>query len=394
MIGTTAQPGDRLGLIGGGQLGRMFVQAATRMGYRVAVLDPDPDCPAAQAGAQPVHGRWDDPHAIDRLASLCSHVTVEFENVPARTLYRLEKKGVVTRPGWKGLWVSQNRIREKRFLSSLGIPLPLWSEVRAGMLMEHVVRQVGLPLILKTASEGYDGKGQILVRPGDSAKAAFDTLQRRPCVAESVVPFQAELSMIIARDAFGNLAYYGPMWNHHTQHILDWTIHPAPFGPVTTAEARAIGRKIVEAIDHVGLMTVELFLTGNGDLIVNELAPRPHNSGHWSIEGATTSQFEQQARILAGLPLGDTGAERPACMANLLGEVWAAGEPPWAAALASDSGVKLHLYGKTGAKPGRKMGHLTVLDDDPRQALARVIAVRNALSGLGVSACSSNSHTR
>lgn len=384
----TAKPGDRLGLIGGGQLGRMFAQAAMRMGFGVVVLDPDPDCPTAQVGAEPITGRWDDPAAIDRLAAMCRQVTVEFENVPARTLFRLEKRGVATRPGWKGLWVSQNRIREKRFLSSLGIPLPRWGVVRSEADLAKVSEEVGFPLILKTASEGYDGKGQTKVERAEAISEAWNSLGRRACVAESVVPFQAELSIIAARDLFGNVAFFGPMWNHHTHHILDWTIHPAPFGPITTVEARSIGRKVVEALDHVGLMTVELFLTGDGELVVNELAPRPHNSGHWSIEGATTSQFEQQARILAGMTVGDTGAERPACMANLLGDVWAAGEPDWAAALASDDGVKLHLYGKAGAKPGRKMGHLTVIDDDPRQALSRLVAVRNVLSSGGRSACS------
>jgi len=391
MHGVTARPGDRLGLIGGGQLGRMFTQAAMSMGFRVAVLDPDPDCPAAQVGAQPILGRWDDLAAIDALASLCRHVTVEFENVPARALFRLKKHGVQTRPGWQGLWVSQNRIREKRFLSSLGIPLPRWRVVQTEEDLSKVTAEVGFPLILKTASEGYDGKGQTKVHEPRALNEAWASLGRRPCVAESIVPFHAELSIIAARDIYGNLAYYGPMWNHHTNHILDWTIHPAPFGPVTTVEARAIARKVVEALDHVGLMTVELFLTGDGDLIVNELAPRPHNSGHWTIEGATTSQFEQQARILAGMCVGDTGADKPACMANLLGDVWAGGEPDWAAALAGDRGVKLHLYGKAAAKVGRKMGHLTVLDDDPRQALARVVAVRNSLSSRGRSACSGES---
>ncbi len=384
----TARPGDRLGLIGGGQLGRMFTQAAMSMGFRVVVLDPDADCPAAQVGAQPIVGRWDAPAAIDDLARLCGHVTVEFENVPARALFRLQRRGVLTRPGWKGLWVSQNRIREKRFLSSLGIPLPRWGVVRTEADLPKVAAEVGFPLILKTASEGYDGKGQTKVHEAHALSEAWASLGRKACVAESVVPFHAELSIIVARDVHGNVAFFGPMWNHHTNHILDWTIHPAPFGPVTTAEARAIARQVVEALDHVGLMTVELFLTGDGDLVVNELAPRPHNSGHWTIEGSTTSQFEQQARILAGMCVGDTSAEKPACMANLLGDVWNGGEPDWAAALAGDRGVKLHLYGKAAAKTGRKMGHLTVVDDDPRQALARVESVRNSLSSRGHSACS------
>lgn len=387
MNDTTARPGDRLGLIGGGQLGRMFAQAAMSMGFRVAVVDPDPDCPAAQVGAEPIVGRWDDPAILDRLAARCRHVTVEFENVPARSLFRLSKLGVLTRPGWKGLWVSQNRIREKRFLSSLGVPLPRWATVRSESDLNLASEAVGFPLILKTASEGYDGKGQTRVLTAHDLPEKWALLGKRPCVAESIVPFQAELSVIVARDAFGNLAYYGPMWNHHTNHILDWTIHPAPFGPVTTVEARKIARNIVEALDHIGLMTVELFQTADGSLVVNELAPRPHNSGHWTIEGATTSQFEQQARILAGFEVGDTSAERPACMANLLGDLWAAGEPRWPAALAGDPGVKLHLYGKASAKAGRKMGHLTVVDEDPRQALSRAVAARNHLDSRGDKPC-------
>lgn len=393
MTAPEPKPGDRLGLIGGGQLGRMFAQAAMSMGFRVVVLDPKPDSPAEQVGAEAIIGRWDDPAALDRLAQRTRFVTVEFENIPARSLFRLEKKGVSTRPGWRGLWVSQNRIREKRFLRSLDVGLPMWAEVVSLEDVPNALAVVGLPLILKTATEGYDGKGQARVTEVAGLTEAWRALGGRPCVAESIVPFQAELSVIVGRDRFGELAYHGPMWNHHSHHILDWSLYPAPFGPVVTTEARTIARKVVEALDHVGLMTVEMFLTADGELIVNELAPRPHNSGHWTIEGSPTSQFEQQARILAGFSVGETYGERPACMANLLGDVWANGEPDWAAGLRLDRSAKLHLYGKTSAKIGRKMGHLTAIDDDPRQAMARVLAVRETLARRSSPPCPSDSPT-
>ncbi|MFM7131930.1 MAG: 5-(carboxyamino)imidazole ribonucleotide synthase [bacterium] len=387
------KPGDTLGLIGGGQLGRMFTQAAGQMGFRVAVLDPDPDCPAAQVGARPIVGRWDNRETLARLASITNVITVEFENIPARSLFYLEKLGATCRPGWRGLWVSQNRIREKRFLARLGCPLPRWCEISHELQLKQAETTVGFPLILKTASEGYDGKGQTKVESAVKLPAAWESLGRRPCVAESIVPFQAELSIIIGRDQFGHTACHGPMWNHHTHHILDWSLFPSPFGPIITREAIEIARSVVKALDHVGLMTVELFLTNDGSLIVNELAPRPHNSGHWTIEGSPTSQFAQQARILAGWSVGETYTDTPACMANLLGDVWANGEPDWAATLAADQGVQLHLYGKSSPKPGRKMGHLTTVDTDPAQARARVIHARNLLSGRGSDSCKTSSHT-
>jgi 5-(carboxyamino)imidazole ribonucleotide synthase len=379
MTDCTLKPGDTLGLIGGGQLGRMFTQAASRMGFRVAVLDPDPESPAAQVGARPIVGRWDNKKDLESLAEVAKAVTVEFENIPARSLFHLEKMGATCRPGWRGLWVSQHRIREKRFLARLGCPLPRWAEIRTEIDLQSALSTVGLPLILKTASEGYDGKGQTKVISAAELPNAWHQLGQRPCVAEAIVPFQAELSIIISRDRFGQTATYGPMWNHHTNHILDWSLYPSPFGPIITQEAIQIARRVVDELDHVGLMTVELFLTDKGELIVNELAPRPHNSGHWTIEGSPTSQFAQQARILVGWSVGETFSEKPACMANLLGDVWAGGEPEWSRALATDPGIHLHLYGKSAPKKGRKMGHLTCVDHDPSQAQARVLLARNIL---------------
>lgn len=382
------KPGQTLGLIGGGQLGRMFTQSAQKMGFRVTVLDPDPNSPAAQVGAIPIVGQWDDPTGLKKMAASTKVVTVEFENISARSLHRLEKMGVQCRPGWKGLWISQNRIREKRFLDSLMCPLPKWSEIRTDEDLKSAALKVGFPLIIKTASEGYDGKGQKKAESPDELAMAWHALGQRPCVAESIVPFQAELSIIIGRDCYGNTACHGPIWNHHTNHILDWSLYPSPFGPIITQEATRIARKIVEKLGHIGLMTVELFLTNDGQLIVNELAPRPHNSGHWTIEGSPTSQFDQQTRILAGWTVGETFSETPACMANLLGDVWTNGEPDWAGAIALDRGVKLHLYGKSSPRSGRKMGHLSVVDSDVNQALTRVLAIRKYLeSGRSAFSC-------
>jgi 5-(carboxyamino)imidazole ribonucleotide synthase len=373
-------PPASLGVIGGGQLGRMFVQAAQRMGYRAGVLGDAEDAPAAQVAHWTVVGRLDELRTIAAFADRAEAVTVEFENVSSSALRWLARHRPV-RPGWRSVWICQNRLREKRFLLRHAIPHAPWCPIRTEEELERAVPTVGLPLILKTAASGYDGKGQILVRETSALASAWANLGRAACVAERWIDFIAEISVIVARGADGRSVCYPVALNRHDRHILDATLMPAPVGPIVAQEARHWALAAAEALGAVGVLTVEFFLTAAGRLLVNEIAPRPHNSGHLTIEAARTSQFEQQVRAVCGLPLGSTDLVMPAAMVNLLGDLWgeAGGEPNWAAALALDPGVSLHLYGKRTPAPGRKMGHLTVLDPDPETALHRALAARRAL---------------
>jgi 5-(carboxyamino)imidazole ribonucleotide synthase len=373
-------PPASLGVIGSGQLGRMFIQAAQRMGYRAGVLSATEDAPAAQVAHWTVVGPPDHLPALRTFADRADAVTVEFENVSAPALRWLARRRRV-RPGWRTLWISQNRLREKRFLVGHNIPHAPWRPVRNQAELEIAVDGLGMPMILKTAASGYDGKGQILVETADQATAAWASLGRSPCVAEGWVDFAAELSVVVARGHDGRAVCYPVALNRHEKHILDTTSMPAPVGPIVTLEARGLALTVVQALETVGVLTVEFFLTADGQLMVNEIAPRPHNSGHLTIEAAITSQFEQQVRALCGLALGPSELVMPAAMVNLLGDLWAlaGGEPQWDAALAVDPGVMLHLYGKRTPATGRKMGHLTVLDPDPEAALHRALAARQAL---------------
>jgi 5-(carboxyamino)imidazole ribonucleotide synthase len=371
-------PPASLGVIGGGQLGRMFLQAAQRLGYRAGVWSASDDSPAAQVAHWTVVGPPDHRPALLAFAGRAEAATVEFENVSAPVLRWLGGRMPV-RPGWRTVWVSQNRLREKTFLADHGIPHAPWRPVRTEDELEGAAASLGVPMILKTAASGYDGKGQVRVDRPDDAFAAWSALGQVACVAEGWVDFAAEVSVVVARGDDGRAVSYPVGWNRHERHILDSTLMPAPVGPVVAMEARALALAVAEALGTVGVLTVEFFLTADGRLLVNEMAPRPHNSGHLTIEAAVSSQFEQQVRALCGLPLGSTGLVAPAAMVNLLGDLWAGGEPDWDAALRADPGVKLHLYGKRTPAPGRKMGHLTVLDPDPEVALARALAARRAL---------------
>lgn len=373
------EPPACLGVLGAGQLGRMFVQAAQRLGFRTAVLTPRANAPAAQIAHEVIVGRDDDLATLTRFAELADAVTVEFENVSAPALRWLGRR-MPARPGWRTVWVSQNRLREKSFLDSIGVPLAAWRPVRSEAELASAGRELGVPLILKTAASGYDGKGQVRVGSPADLTASWAKLKRVACVAEAVVDFVAEISVVAVRGADGSTASYPVALNRHARHILDTTVVPAPIGPILTQEAGHLARRILVRLGTVGVLTVEMFLGADGTLRVNELAPRPHNSGHWTIEGAGCSQFEQQVRTLAGWPLGPTLAPQAAAMANLLGDLWAAGSPDWAAALAADPAVHLHLYGKHSAAVGRKMGHLTVTDPDPEQALFRALAARDRLT--------------
>lgn len=372
-------PPASLGVIGGGQLGRMFLQAAQRLGYRAGVLSATDDSPAAQVAHWSVIAPPDHLPGLRTFAEKADGVTVEFENVSAPAL-RWLARGRLVRPGWRTVWVSQNRLREKSFLARSGIPLAPWRPVRTEAELVEAVEALGCPLILKTAASGYDGKGQVRVDRPQDAESAWSSLGHVACVAEGWVDFEAEVSVVVVRGYDGASVAYPVGLNRHERHILASTVMPAPIGPVVTMEARALALSVAQALGTVGVLTVEFFLTSGGTLLVNELAPRPHNSGHLTIEAAVSSQFEQQVRALCGLPLGQSDLVVPAAMVNLLGDLWGDGVPDWDAAMRLDPGIKLHLYGKRTAAPGRKMGHITVLDPDPDAALYRALAARRALN--------------
>ena len=372
------EPPATVAVLGGGQLGRMFLQAAQRMGYRGLVLSATLDGPAAQVANETILGPPNSLSALRMVAEAASAVTVEFENVSSPGLRWLSRRMPV-RPGWRTVRVSQDRLREKQFLAACGFPLAPWKSVRRESELTQAVAALGLPMILKTSASGYDGKGQVRVSRPHEATTAWDTLGRVPCVAEAVVSFAAEISVIVVRGEDGRRDAYPPCLNRHDRHILDSTVIPAPIGPRATMIARSLALGVAEALGTVGVLTVEFFLSTDGSLAINEIAPRPHNSGHATIEAAVTSQFEQQVRAACGLPIGSTELVSPAAMVNLLGDLWAAGTPRWDQALGADPGIKLHLYGKKTAKPGRKMGHLTVLDADPENALRRALAARRRL---------------
>jgi 5-(carboxyamino)imidazole ribonucleotide synthase len=373
-------PGSWLGCLGGGQLGRMFVHAAQAMGYHVLVLDPDADGPAAQAANDVVVAQYDDMNAIDALASRVSAVTTEFENVPAATLERLAQT-IPTRPSASAVRIAQDRRKEKRFFKENHLPVGEFSVIESASDTERASASL-LPGILKTATLGYDGKGQKRVANHDEALAAFLSLKETPCLLEALIPFEMEISVLVARGADGDTRVWPVQENEHKNGILDLTIVPARISPDVSARAQALAKQLVTALDYVGVLCVEMFVKANGELPLNEIAPRPHNSGHYTIEACVTSQFEQQVRILAGAPLGDTSLVQPAVMVNLLGDVWfdaaTSMQPAWSEVLAID-GAHLHLYGKVEPRRARKMGHVTCVASTLDQALYRAAKAKEAL---------------
>jgi 5-(carboxyamino)imidazole ribonucleotide synthase len=369
-------PGKTIGILGGGQLGRMFAIAARRMGYRIHCLDPIQYGPTGQIADVEVNAAYDDVEAAIRFAGDVDVVTFEFENVPAGTLAAIERIRPV-RPSPFVLETTRHRLREKDFLSAGGFPVAPYRAVRDVAELQQAIAALGTPCILKTAEFGYDGKGQSKITAPDQAVAAWTALNAPLGVLEGFVRFEREVSVIVARSAAGECVCYDVFENVHRNHILDLTT-TIPGDTPLCGKAKSLAVAIAEKIGLIGLMCVEMFVVGD-DVIVNELAPRPHNSGHITFDACVTSQFEQQLRAVCDLPLGDPTMTRPAAMANLLGDLWNAGEPNWAAAL-SDSRVKLHLYGKTEAKPGRKMGHLTALADTTQEASRIALAARDRLA--------------
>jgi 5-(carboxyamino)imidazole ribonucleotide synthase len=371
-------PGSTIGVLGSGQLGRMFAIAARRMGYRVHTFSPDRDSPTGQIADVEIDAPYEDLDRVREFASRVDVVTFEFENVPAATAEAAAECALV-RPAGEVLHTTQHRLREKTFLSKHGFPVTRFEPIRQRADLCRVMPGFG-PAILKTAGFGYDGKGQYRVATLPEAEAAWEAMDRQEAVLEAVVDFEAELSVVGVRGADGKCAFYAPSRNHHVNGILDVSLSPAPFGPHVVKDATMIAHGILEQLDVTGVLCVEFFLTRDDKLLVNELAPRPHNSGHLTIDACVTSQFEQQLRSVCGLPLGSTEMPRPAGMANLLGDIWSEGEPDWEAALAVPE-VKLHLYGKSEPRPGRKMGHLTATAATVRQAGELVQMARELLAG-------------
>jgi len=372
------EPGATVGVLGSGQLGRMFAIAARRMGYHVHTFSPDSDTPAGQVSDREYEHPYDDLDAVREFARGVSVVTFEFENVPAAAVEAAAALAPV-RPSGSVLHTTQHRLREKTFLSKHGFPVTGFRHVTSRATLASGLAELGCPAVLKTAGFGYDGKGQTRINSEGGADAAFAALGGQEGVLEAFVDFEREVSVVAARGLGGEFAHYGVVENTHSRHILDLSVAPAGVDEATAREAVGIARAVLEALDVVGVTCVEFFLTRAGKLLVNELAPRPHNSGHFSFDASVTSQFEQQLRAVAGLPLGSTELLRPAAMANLLGDLWQRGEPRWRAALAFPE-VKLHLYGKLEARPGRKMGHLTALAATPAEATRAALAARAALT--------------
>lgn len=377
-MNTPILPGATLGILGSGQLGRMFTLAAKSLGYRVQTFSPDTDTPTGQVADKEWVAAYTDLDAVRDFARAVDVVTFEFENVPAETAAAVAEFAPV-RPSGSVLHIAQNRKREKEFLARHGFPCAPFRLVTSLAELQAALHDIGTPSILKTAGFGYDGKGQVRLKNASEAAAAWDELGVSECVLEGFVEFEREVSVVAVRGADGGFAHYGVIENTHVGGILDISVCPSlAVSAKTAAGAAEMTQAICEGLDVIGVLCVEFFVTEGGGLIVNEMAPRPHNSGHLTIEAHVTSQFEQQVRSVCGLPLGSTQLLRPAAMANLLGEVWAGGTPHWAAALAMPNAA-LHLYGKAEAHPGRKMGHLTALAETPEAAVELVRQARNAL---------------
>ncbi len=370
-------PGARIGVMGGGQLGRMFALAARRMGYRVEVFTPEQESPAGQFADSTRIAEYTNEGAVRRFAHDVDVITFEFENIPVRTVeWCAELRDV--RPAGAILHIAQNRLREKTFLAQAGVPIAPFRAVRSAHELADAIEQIGRPAILKTAAFGYDGKGQQTINTRDDFDEIWSASSANELVLEAAIDFETEISVIVARSPGAEMKTFPPCENIHRNHILDVTVVPARVDESVQAEAAKLACRIAEELELTGLLAVEMFVKANGELLVNELAPRPHNSGHWTIEACGTSQFEQQVRAVCGLPLGSTAQMRPAAMVNLLGDLWANGEPDWSGALAIPE-VKLHLYGKTAPRPRRKMGHLTALGETVEEAIEKALAARDLL---------------
>lgn len=375
-------PGKTLGILGGGQLGRMLGQAAQSLGYRVHVYEPAARCPAGAVANREVNAPYEDLAALTDFARGCDVVTYEFENIPSEPLAAIAPL-VPLHPTAAVLHICQNRQREKAWLRANGFPHVRYAEALDGEIAPAVAA-VGLPCVVKTADFGYDGKGQMKLATAADLEQAVAIFRGRRCVVERWVEFTSEVSVIVARSAAGETRAFPVAENIHTHHILDFSLVPARVAPPVADSAEGLAAAIADRLGLVGLLAVEFFVTAAGEVLVNELAPRPHNSGHWSLEGCETSQFEQHVRAVCGLPLGGVAVREPSVMVNILGDAWrwrdgaVAGDPAWAEIL-REPRTKLHLYGKAEPRPGRKMGHFTVRDATVGAAFARAQALKARL---------------
>jgi len=365
-------PNATIGIVGGGQLGRMSAMAAARLGYRCHILTPEPDSPAAQVSAGVTLGEFEDPDALRAFAAAVDVITFEFENVSAEGLDLLASLKPV-RPSPSVLRISQDREAEKSFLNGIGVATAPWALVQTMAELEAAVARLGLPSVLKTTRLGYDGKGQAMLRRAEDLTPAFARLEPRPLILEGFIDYACEISVVVARGAGGAMAAFDTVENRHRDHILDLTLAPAPVPDEVAASAQAIARRVAEGLDLIGLLAVEMFVGRDGAVLVNEVAPRPHNSGHWTIDGCPASQFEMHVRAVAGLPLPPAVRHSDAVMKNLIGAEEMALWPE----ILSTPGLIPHLYGKAEARPGRKMGHVTRLF--PRGALPGPFGIAAAL---------------
>ncbi|AZN37645.1 5-(carboxyamino)imidazole ribonucleotide synthase [Iodobacter ciconiae] len=372
-------PPAMLGILGGGQLGRMFAMAAKTMGYSVTVLDPDPNAPAAEIADIHLCKPYTDPEALAALAGQCAAVTTEFENVNAESMRWLAAQGVKVSPSGDSVAIAQDRMKEKNFIRDAGLATaPFLVIANSGDLEQDLTPY--LPGILKTARNGYDGKGQARINNLEEARYALSELKHQPCVLEKMLPLKAEVSVIVARSAANEIACFPPAENIHTNGILDISIVPARISAEITERARSMAIQLVEKLDYIGVIAVEFFVLEDDSLVINEMAPRPHNSGHYTLDATLSSQFEQQVRTMCGLYPGKPDLHTPVVMVNLLGDVWHddGSDPHWEVMLTAPN-TKLHLYGKKEARAGRKMGHYNVLASNVDAALEQALALKETL---------------
>jgi 5-(carboxyamino)imidazole ribonucleotide synthase len=370
-------PGSTIGIFGSGQLGRMFAIEAKKMGYRVHTFSPDTDTPTGQIADVEITADYNDPDEVKKFIQKVDVVTFEFENIPVETI-RLAEKFVEVHPKGEILHTTQNRLREKNFLRKNGFPHAQFRHIQSLEDLKTAVEELGLPCVLKTAGSGYDGKGQTKITDSEQIEKAYASLKGQEGILEAFVDFAKEVSVVCARNKKGEFVHYGVIENSHRNHILDVSFAPAKVSDKVWREAIEITHQIADVFEYVGTLCVEFFLTEEDKLLVNEIAPRPHNSGHLTFDACVVSQFEQQLRAVCDLPFGSTEFYKPAAMANLLGEIWQSGEPDWIKALENPN-VKLHIYGKSEARQGRKMGHLTALADSSEEAVNLVIESRKKL---------------
>ena len=370
-------PTAMLGILGGGQLGRMFTMSALSMGYRVTVLDPDTESPAGALADVHLCAAFDDPAALQQLADTCLAVTTEFENVPAASMAFLEQQIRVS-PSSEAVSIAQDRIREKNFIFNAGLQVAPFLAIES---VEDLQQDLSghLPGILKIARLGYDGKGQVHVNSFEEAKNAFLAMDGKPCVLERKLDLRTEVSVIVTRTGIGRSVCFPVAENHHAGGILDISIVPARVASSVAEHAREMALQLAESLDYVGVLAVEFFVLDGGELLINEIAPRPHNSGHYTLDATQFSQFDQQVRAMCGLSPGDTRLLSPVVMVNLLGDIWGDDEPAWDILL-SEPNVHLHLYGKKSARVGRKMGHFNVLSEDADKALNQALELKARLN--------------